>query len=110
MKADSAVSRLAALAQETRLAIFRLLVQKGPEGLCAGDIRAKLKLAAPTLSFHLKELTNAGLLESRQEGRFVYYAPDFKAMDALVGYLTENCCGGQACGPVCAARAPEKAA
>lgn len=101
MKAHhTTVTRLAALAQETRLAIFRLLVQRGAAGLCAGDIQARLKLAAPTLSFHLKELTNAGLLESRQEGRFIYYAPDFDAMNALVGYLTENCCGGaSACVP-----------
>ena len=107
MKAATAVNRLAALAQETRLAIFRLLVQCGPEGLCAGDIQARLKLAAPTLSFHLKELTNAGLLEPRQDGRFIYYAPDFDAMNALLGYLTENCCGG---GPACVPTPKEKAA
>lgn len=110
MKLQHAVAGLAALAQETRLAIFRLLVQKGPEGLCAGDIQARLKLAAPTLSFHLKELTRAGLLVSRQEGRFIYYAPDFRAMDSLVGYLTENCCGGRDCDPGCAPVAREKAA
>ena len=110
MKSATAVTRLAALAQETRLSIFRLLVQKGPEGLCASDIQARLKLAAPTLSFHLKELTNAGLLESRQEGRFIYYAPDFDAMNALLGYLTENCCGEKACEPVCAPTLKEKAA
>lgn len=97
MKIKAAVDGLAALAQETRLAIFRLLVQKGPDGLCAGDIAAKLDLAPATLSFHLKELSRAGLLTSRQEGRFIYYAPDFKAMNVLVGYLTENCCGGKAC-------------
>ena len=102
MKAEAAVTRLAALAQETRLSIFRLLVQKGPEGLCASDIQTRLKLAAPTLSFHLKELTRAGLLESRQEGRYIYYAPDFDAMNSLVGYLTENCCGGRACAAECA--------
>ena len=97
MKIEIAVAKLAALAQETRLAIFRLLVQKGPEGFCAGDIQAKLDLAPATLSFHLKELSNAGLLKSRQEGRFIYYAPDFKTMNALLGYLTEHCCGGQSC-------------
>ena len=107
MKAATAVTRLAALAQETRLAIFRLLVQRGPEGLCAGDIQARLKLAAPTLSFHLKELTHAGLLEARQEGRFIYYAPDFAAMNALLGYLTDNCCGGAA---ACVPTPKEKAA
>jgi ArsR family transcriptional regulator len=110
MKPAAAVSRLAALAQETRLAIFRLLVQRGPEGLCAGDIQARLKLPAPTLSFHLKELTHAGLLTPRQDGRFIYYAPDFGAMNALIGYLTENCCGGRSCEADCAPRIKEKAA
>lgn len=90
----TAVSRLAALAQDSRLAIFRLLVQRGPEGLPAGEIANRLKLPAATLSFHLKELSNAGLLKARQEGRFIYYAPDFKAMNALLAYLTENCCAG----------------
>lgn len=95
----TAVARLYALAQESRLAVFRLLVQQGPEGLCASDIAAKLKLAPATLSFHLKELSNAGLLKSRQEGRFIYYAPDFKAMNGLLAYLTENCCAGSSCAP-----------
>ena len=97
MKLQTAVARLSALAQETRLSIFRLLVQKGPEGLCAGDIQARLKLAPATLSFHLKELTHAGLLKARQDGRFIYYAPDFKAMNALIAYLGENCCSGAEC-------------
>ena len=97
MNASIAVSRLYALAQENRLAVFRLLVQQGPEGLCAGDIAAKLKLAPATLSFHLKELANAGLVKARQESRFIYYAPDFKAMNGLLDYLTHNCCGGQPC-------------
>jgi ArsR family transcriptional regulator, arsenate/arsenite/antimonite-responsive transcriptional repressor len=95
MKATTAVERLAALAQESRLAVFRLLVQAGPDGLCVGDIGAKLKVAPATLSFHLKELAHAGLIRPRQEGRYIYYAPDFRAMNDLVGYLTENCCGGQ---------------
>lgn len=100
MKSDVAVARLAALAQESRLAVFRLLVQKGPDGVAAGDIAARLRLSPTTLSFHLKELSNAGLLKSRQEGRFIYYAPDFKAMSALLAYLGENCCEGQAnCAP-----------
>lgn len=102
MKSATAVSRLAALAQESRLAIFRVLVQQGPLGLCVGDVQAKLDLAPATLSFHLKELTNAGLLKSRQEGRFIYYSPDFKAMNALLAYLTENCCEGSACDTDCA--------
>ncbi len=94
MKSTVAVSRLAALAQGSRLAIFRLLVQKGPPGIAAGDIAKQLGLAPATLSFHLKELSSAGLLKSRQEGRFIYYVPDFKAMNALLAYLTENCCAG----------------
>ena len=94
MNSKIAVNRLAALAQESRLAAFRALVQKGPEGLCVGDLQAKLKIPMTTLSFHLKELTQAGLIRSRQEGRFIYYAPDFKAMNGLLAYLTENCCAG----------------
>src|SRR2546427_11110683 len=94
MESKTAVASLAALAEDARLAIFRLLVQKGPEGLCAGDIAAKFGMAAATLSFHLKELTSAGLLVARQEGRFIYYAPNFEEMNALVSYLMENCCGG----------------
>lgn len=109
MKSEIAVLRLAALAQQSRLAVYRLLVQKGPEGLCVGDIQAKLKLAPATLSFHLKELSNAGLIKSRQDGRYIYYSPDFKAMDALLGYLTENCCGGLPCEVACAP-AKDKAA
>jgi ArsR family transcriptional regulator len=97
MKLLDAVDRLYALAQGSRLAIFRLLVQAAPGGLCPGDIGARLKLAPATLSFHLKELSNAGLLVVRQEGRFIYYAPDFNAMNALVAYLTENCCDGASC-------------
>lgn len=97
MKIKTAVTSLAALAQESRLAIFRLLVQAGPSGLCAGDIGARFNLAGATLSFHLKELSNAGLVQSRQDGRYIYYSTDFKAMNALLGYLTDNCCGGKAC-------------
>lgn len=107
MKSDKAVSGLAALAHGSRLAVFRLLVQKGPEGLCPGDIQAKLKLAPATLSFHLKELTQAGLLKARQEGRFIYYAPNFPAMNALLGYLTENCCQGEDCEVACAVEREE---
>jgi ArsR family transcriptional regulator, arsenate/arsenite/antimonite-responsive transcriptional repressor len=99
MNSSTALLRLASLAQDSRLAVFRLLVQRGPGGLAAGDIAAKLKVPPATLSFHLKELSNAGLLKSRQEGRFIYYAPDFKAMRALIDYLTENCCAESACGP-----------
>lgn len=93
---------LGALAQESRLGLFRLLVRKGPEGLSAGDIADSLDVSPATLSFHLKELSQAGLLKSRKEGRFIYYAPDFKAMNGLLAYLTENCCAGTpaaACAP-----------
>ena len=99
MKTEIAVLRLASLAQDSRLAVFRLLVRRGPEGLPAGEIAARLKVPAATMSFHLKELSNAGLLKSRQEGRFIYYAPDFRAMRSLVDYLTENCCSESSCGP-----------
>lgn len=96
MKIDAAVARLAALAQQSRLRVFRLLVEKGPDGMPAGEIAARLKIAPNALSFHLKGLSSAGLLKSRQEGRFVYYAPDFKAMNGLIDYLTDNCCAGSA--------------
>jgi ArsR family transcriptional regulator, arsenate/arsenite/antimonite-responsive transcriptional repressor len=103
MKSKTAVGRLAALAQESRLAVFRLLVQAGPEGLCPGDIATRVKVAPATLSFHLKELVRAGLVKARQEGRFIHYSPDFRAMNELVAYLTENCCGGSTREPATAA-------
>jgi DNA-binding transcriptional ArsR family regulator len=99
MKMNQAVEALGALAQGTRLAIFRLLVEAGPKGLAAGRIGAKLDLPPATLSFHLSHLARAGLATGRQEGRFVIYTADFKAMIELVAYLTENCCGGAYCGP-----------
>ncbi len=97
MQAAKAVRALAALAQTNRLAIFRLLVQRGPEGLCVSDIAAKMSVANATLSFHLKELQNAGLIIATQQGRFIYYAANFSAMDGLVNYLLENCCEGKSC-------------
>jgi DNA-binding transcriptional ArsR family regulator len=97
----AAVGRLAALAQETRLALFRLLVEAGPAGLAAGVIGERLDVAAPTLSFHLKELTHAGLIRPVQQGRYVFYSADFDAMNALIAYLTENCCR-MSCDPQCA--------
>src|SRR5258706_419694 len=100
MESKTAVASLAAVAQDARLAIFRLLVQKGPDGLCVGEIAAKFDMAPATLSFHLKELAGAGLLVARQEGRFIYYAPNLKEMNDLVSYLTENCCGGESCAPI----------
>lgn len=99
MKIKDAVLSLSALAQETRLSLYRLLVQKGPEGLAASEIATRLDVPVSTLSFHLKELSHAGLIASRQEGRFIYYSANFGAMNALVGFLTENCCGGQSCAP-----------
>jgi DNA-binding transcriptional ArsR family regulator len=92
METKNVLSALAALSQEHRLAIFRLLVEHAPEGLYAGEIAERLSLAPPTLSFHLKELSQAGLIASRQDGRFIWYRADLAAMNGLVGYLTENCC------------------
>jgi DNA-binding transcriptional ArsR family regulator len=97
MKSAMVVKALAALAQTTRLAIFRLLVSAGPEGMAAGQIAQKLKVSPATLSFHFKTLSHAGLVESRQDGRFVYYAANFTVMNGMVDYLTENCCGGADC-------------
>lgn len=101
MKPAQVVKALAALAQPTRLAIYRLLVARGPEGMAAGQVAEKLKVSPATLSFHFKTLSHAGLLDSRQEGRFVYYTANFTVMHGMVGYLTENCCGGNpaACKP-----------
>lgn len=90
----SAVAALAALAQESRLAIFRLLVEQGPEGLAAGEIAERLKLPGATLSFHLKELARAQLVGARQAGRFIYYSANYAAMNGLIDYLTRNCCRG----------------
>ena len=94
---------LAALAQETRLAVYRLLVEHAPEGLPAGQIAERLGIPPPSLSFHLKELWRAGLIAPSQISRFVWYRADLAAMNGLVAYLTENCCGGSAvCDPACA--------
>jgi DNA-binding transcriptional ArsR family regulator len=94
VESRQAVIALGALAQETRLSVFRLLVQAGPEGVAAGRIGEALDVPLPTLSFHLKELAHAGLVSSRQEGRFVHYSADFENMAALMSYLTQNCCKG----------------
>ena len=112
MKKSTVIGALGALAQETRLDIFRLLVQKGPEGLPAGEIGSRLGQPSPTMSFHLNQLRFAGLVSSRRESRSIIYSANFKAMNDLLGYLTENCCGGRpelcapaaapGCGPECA--------
>lgn len=102
MKIESAVEALAALAQETRLSIFRLLVQAGKEGIAAGALGEKLGIPPATLSFHLKALTHAKLIKPRTEGRFVIYSANFTEMDKLIAYLTEHCCAGDPaqCAPV----------
>jgi len=100
METKRVVEALGALAQETRLAAYRMLVEAGPAGLPAGEISARLGLPAATASFHLAQLSRAGLLASRAQGRFVIYSADFERMNALLGFLTENCCGGQSCVPV----------
>ena len=94
MEIKTAVLALGALAQETRLTIFRLLVEAGPEGLAAGRIGETLKVPGATLSFHLKELARTGLVSPKQEKQFIYYAVDFERMAELMTYLTQNCCQG----------------
>lgn len=97
MENEAAVSLLSALAQQSRLAVFRLLVEQGPEGLPAGRIAERLELAPATLSFHLKELSHSGLAQSRQEGRFVIYSANYAVMNGLIAFLTDNCCAGSSC-------------
>ncbi len=92
MKSLEAIRALGALASESRLAVFRILVKRGPQGFTPSELSEKLQVPAPTLSFHLKELVNAGLARSRREGRNLYYGPDIGQMQALVGFLTQNCC------------------
>ncbi len=92
MKSDAAVLALASLAHESRLALFRLLVKRGPEGYAAGHLGKRLAIPAPTLSFHLKTLAHAALISARKEGRFLYYSANFEQMNGLVGFLTEHCC------------------
>ena len=101
MEHNAATNALAALGQATRLSVYRLLVQAGPRGRIAGDIAGELSLPGATLSFHLKELASAGLVTSEQQGRTICYRANFQAMSALLAYLTENCCAGDAtCLPV----------
>lgn len=103
MEAKQAIAALGALAHDTRLAAFRLLVQRGPDGLSAGTIAQTLELSPSSLTFHLQQLTHAGLITQRRMSRQLIYATDFAVMNALMGYLSENCCGGAAavCAPVC---------
>ncbi len=102
MKIGSAVEALAALAQESRLAVFRLLVQAGQEGMAAGAVGERLGIPPATLSFHLKTLAHARLVKARTEGRFVIYSANYAEMDRLIAYLTEHCCAGDAaqCAPM----------
>lgn len=97
METKTAVKALTALAQESRLAVFRVLVQAGEEGLSAGRIAEVTGIAPSSLSFHLKELTHANLTDSRQEGRFIFYWARYTTMEELISYLTKNCCSGTPC-------------
>jgi DNA-binding transcriptional ArsR family regulator len=103
MKSTEAIAALSALASESRLAVFRLLVKRGPEGYTPSELAARLDLPAPTLSFHLKSLAQAGLIVSRRAARHLFYSPNFERMNTLVGFLTENCCtlAEQGCGTAC---------
>lgn len=101
METKNAVLALSALAQASRLAVFRALVQAGPAGLAAGRISELTDIPPSSLSFHLKELSHAGLAVPRQDGRFVIYTAHFDTMNALLGFLAENCCGGNPCSPIC---------
>ncbi len=99
MNESQAVSTLAALAQASRLQVFRALIAAGPGGMAAGAIAEQLQLAPTSLSFHLKALSHAGLIVSRNDGRFIFYSADYNHMNTLMAYLTENCCGGNVCMP-----------
>jgi len=102
MEAKQVIFALGALAHETRLQVFRMLVQRGPDGLSAGTIAVQLDLAPSSLTFHLQQLTHAGLITQRRVSRQLIYATDFATMNDVMSYLTENCCGGAfACAPVC---------
>jgi ArsR family transcriptional regulator len=104
METKSAIKALAALAQETRLGIFRLLVEAGPTGKSVGEIGEAVQAAGATLSFHLKEMTYAGLIHARQDGRYIFYSANYVLMNELLAFLTENCCvdDGVTCAPPCA--------
>jgi DNA-binding transcriptional ArsR family regulator len=109
MKTEEAVARLSALAQETRLELFRRLVRRGPPGLAAGALAEALAVPAPTLSFHLATLERTGLVVSRREGRSIVYSASYPAMEELLAYLLENCCADGACAPPAPLIAPPRA-
>ena len=100
MKAGQAIDALGALAQEHRLKLFRLLVQAGAEGMAAGELARAIDIPNSSLSSHLGHLQRSGLIEQRRAGRSLIYSADYRAMDRLVAYLMENCCGGADCAPV----------
>jgi DNA-binding transcriptional ArsR family regulator len=105
MQGEEAVAALGALAHEHRLALFRLLVQAGADGLPAGAVAEALEIPNSSLSFHLAQLHRAGLAKQERRGRSLIYSADYDAMNALIAYLMENCCGGASCAPVCAVEA-----
>ncbi len=109
MESRHVVASLAALAQETRLAIYRLLVEAGPAGMRVGEIASQVKTSPATLSFHLKELAHAGLVRARPEGRYLIYSAQFEHMSRLLGYLTENCCAREGCCPPAERRRTKRA-
>ena len=108
MEKSDAVAALAALAQDNRLDVFRLLVEAGPDGMAAGQVATTLGLAPNTLTFHFDRLRSAGLVTVRRDGRSMIYAARYEIMNTLLGYLTENCCRGasQACAPQCSSSQP----
>ena len=109
MRVEQAIHALGALAQEHRLQLFRLLVQAGVEGMAAGELARAIDIPNSSLSFHLGHLHRAGLIEQRRAGRSLIYSADYRAMDQLVAYLMENCCGGAGCAPVSATLQKETA-
>jgi DNA-binding transcriptional ArsR family regulator len=103
MKPENVIAALGALAQESRLAVFRALVKRGPEGYTPGELVEMIEIPAPTLSFHLKELQRSGLVTSRRESRFLFYSENFETMQSLIGFLTDQCCSlsDEACDSSC---------
>ena len=101
MKTKQVLAALSALSQETRLALFRLLIKRGPEGMPAGVIAEQLGVPPSSLSFHLQQLVHAGLITQRRLSRQLIYSADYTAMNGLMAYLSENCCGVASCAPVC---------